>query len=375
MEGIIHGIKKETTLAINPPQFEKKNSQDLQIDDPKINGNVNLNIEEPKINEDNPIMNINKKIGGKADLKINGPKTELQNSSDNFCLLGFIEGKDDKKKNDNKININGNIPDINDKIPDVNIKGKDNNGKVDFSNSGIIPGINVKGSNVNVPSDDVDFNIKGDKINVLNINKKIDGNINIKGDNTLSGIVPGFKKEDSKHEINVHNNDINVKIKNEGKKPQKYDFFLNGLIPPSKGKDKDNTKGNEININGELGNGEIKLINNKPKKLKINNGIDGKVDININTDGGINSNNLGLNYQENDEDDKDDNKVPINLENGNNYRRKGRGLPTVGVKISNFQASKVDTAGNLDVDNINVDNAKTANVGVNGQKIGERITE
>ena len=382
MEGIIHGIKKETELAVNPPQFEKKNSQDLQIDDQKINGNVNYNIDGPKINEDNPKINSNKeKVGGKANLKITGPKAELQNSSDNFCLLGFIEGKGDKK-NDNK--INGNIPDINDKIPDENIKGKDTNGKVDFSNSGIIPGINVKGPNVNVPSGDVDFNIKEDNTNIpnanINLNKKIDGNINIKGDNTISGIVPGFKKEDSQHETNVHNPDINVKIKDEGEKSPKYDFFLNGLIPSVKGKDKDNTKGNEVNINGELGNGKMKLINNKPKKLKINNGIDGKVDINFNTDGGINPNNydlknIGLNYQEKDEDVKDDNKVQISLENGNNFRRKGRGLPTVGVKISNFQVSKVDTAGNLDVDNINVDNEKTANVGVNGQKIGERITE
>ena len=47
----------------------------------------------------------------------------------------------------------------------------------------------------------------------------------------------------------------------------------------------------------------------------------------------------------------------------------------VGLKSSNFKSSKIDVAGKLDVNNIDVNNMKSANVGVNGVKLGERIIE
>ena len=57
-------------------------------------------------------------------------------------------------------------------------------------------------------------------------------------------------------------------------------------------------------------------------------------------------------------------------------KKRMKGLPIVGNKSNDFKASKVDKAGNFDTDNINnIDFSKTANVGVNGQKVGERIEE
>lgn len=47
----------------------------------------------------------------------------------------------------------------------------------------------------------------------------------------------------------------------------------------------------------------------------------------------------------------------------------------VGVKSNNFKSSRIGIAGKLDVDNIDVNNLKSANVGVNGVKLGERIIE
>ena len=36
-------------------------------------------------------------------------------------------------------------------------------------------------------------------------------------------------------------------------------------------------------------------------------------------------------------------------------------------------SSKVDEGGNLNEINVNMDNLKSANVGINGQKLGERV--
>lgn len=47
----------------------------------------------------------------------------------------------------------------------------------------------------------------------------------------------------------------------------------------------------------------------------------------------------------------------------------------VGPKSSNFEPSKVDVAGKFDVENVDTENLKSANVGVNGQKIGDRIEQ
>ena len=90
-----------------------------------------------------------------------------------------------------------------------------------------------------------------------------------------------------------------------------------------------------------------------------NNKIDIKLDIN----------------NENNNSNSGDNEENSSKVFSGNIRKKGKGLPMVGIKTSNFQSSKIDVAGKLDVDNIDVNNMKSANVGVNGVKLGERIIE
>ena len=87
------------------------------------------------------------------------------------------------------------------------------------------------------------------------------------------------------------------------------------------------------------------------------------------------NNKINYNLQESDIDNEEKNSKAFSGSERGNSRKKGKGLPTVGLKSSNFKASKIDIAGKLDVDNIDVNNLKSANVGVNGVKLGERIIE
>ena len=45
----------------------------------------------------------------------------------------------------------------------------------------------------------------------------------------------------------------------------------------------------------------------------------------------------------------------------------------IGQKNNNFEPCKVDMAGNFDKDKVNVENLQSINVGMNVQKIGDRI--
>ena len=64
-----------------------------------------------------------------------------------------------------------------------------------------------------------------------------------------------------------------------------------------------------------------------------------------------------------------------NDSNRANSRRKNNDLPLVGMKNNEFKASKVGAFGKLNTENIDVNNLKYANVGVNEIKIGDRIIE
>lgn len=82
----------------------------------------------------------------------------------------------------------------------------------------------------------------------------------------------------------------------------------------------------------------------------------------------INLGNIGINVNF---EEKNETKVLLN----SSIKKKVKGLPMIGIKTNNFEASKVDIAGKFDAYNIDIENLKSNNVGVNGQKIGERIIE
>ena len=58
-----------------------------------------------------------------------------------------------------------------------------------------------------------------------------------------------------------------------------------------------------------------------------------------------------------------------------NSRKKNKDLPLVSMKNNEFSASKVGIVGKLNTENIDINNIKMTNVGVNGIKIGDRIIE
>ena len=63
------------------------------------------------------------------------------------------------------------------------------------------------------------------------------------------------------------------------------------------------------------------------------------------------------------------------VSNQGNSKIKNKDLPLVGLKNNNFKTSKIGTVGNLNTENIDINNLKSASVGVNGIKIGDRIIE
>ena len=129
--------------------------------------------------------------------------------------------------------------------------------------------------------------------------------------------------------------------------------------------------GTKLSNNLEIGGGEIDGGLNLSK-----NNNENKFGINVNIDGGNKGIDIDTNFNElkisSQEDKNKENKNSLN--NGVSIKRNfNTKLPMVGIKDKTFKSSKIAEAGRFDGDNINIDITKTANVGINGQKIGDRI--
>ena len=265
--------------------------------------------------------------------------------------------------------------------------------------------------------------MKGSNITDSKINGNIGGNINLKEYNpSITGKVPGLNMDSQNIDINSPN--VNIK---QSKATSDNNFLLQGEIP-SKKENKINMPEVEISVNGPIINstkdinlmnnnnkiglneiinndgmnniniempkvdinnsnkfnledsikgenlgGEINIIKNRPTNLKIKTDNDNKLGVNINIDEEMKKEDSEKNYIS----ENNNNKVLYNSPRGGigGMKKKGKGLPMVGSKNNNFKRSKISSIGQFDVDNVNVDNMKSANVGVNGQKIGDRINE
>ena len=222
---------------------------------------------------------------------------------------------------------------------------------------------------IKVPENN-NIEINAPKINInegdININNNVDlkpNDIDLKVENNNNNINLG--------DINIKLNNKNIDLDNIGIKNDKIELEdnnnINIKVPKIEIK-------NDFEIKPELPNIEVE----QPKlesNIKINKKDltdlrfrpimeeDNKYDIKLN----INNEN---NFSNSGDNEENSSKVI-----SGNIRKKGKGLPMVGIKSSNFQSSKIDVAGKLDVDNIDVNNMKSANVGVNGVKLGERIIE
>ena len=373
----------------------------MKIDDPNINiKSPNLNIKGSNLDnlDTNPKSNfyLSGIIGGNNSLKkynningkmntnnINGPKigindlkSEVNIKGQNTELCGFIPGIKVKDSNVNipsgDINIRG--PDINGKMPNTGFNMKGPNFSESKINGNLEGNINLKGQNPSITGNIPGVNIDSQKINIHgpSVNFK-ESKVSSYGDFFLSGIIPSKNDKNGniimkdstigpsinangdynfQKKINFHGN-VNkenyLENENEIKGSRKLinvDNMNNFNIEMPKIDIKNNNNLNVVeskkigNEEGNLG-GEI-LLNNKPY-IDIKN--DNQFGINANIDGiikteDINIGNLGMNFAS-----EDNTKVILNSANGENgiMRKKGKGLPMVGNKSNNFQASKVDT--------------------------------
>jgi hypothetical protein len=289
----------------------------------KIEGNNFTNAPPNDINLDNKI-NINGNI--------NYPNLEVNNDP-----KGVSIPNPNIELNSGKVDIKGNIPDninendqkigvkYNSNIPEMNITGTDAKTKTPMKLPGSINQNDVKPFDINIQKPSVEINPKEENKENIDQNFKLSGII-------LGTKDPKYNKKNDKPSENK--SDLNIKG------PQ-LDF--NGNIIKSSNEPKLEIKGskeNEINLN---------IKNNEP------NNKEGESNQFFKMSGIILA-------------DKGKSK-----ESENGLKGKKIVLPTVTVKNENFVSSKVDEGGNLNEINVNMDNLKSANVGINGQKLGERV--
>ena len=240
------------------------------------------------------------------------------------------------------------------------------------------PNIEIKAPNINIEKNNIDLEGKNIDINLNNNNKVNLGDINLKMNNNIEGDLGNLGNVDIKMN-NEENKHINIQIPNL---EIKNDTEINPNLP-NINIEKPNLKG-KVNltkktptnlrfkeINDEEEDKKKTVLKNKKNDIKKDSNFGVKINVNMNDDSDSN-NDSESNTQKKNFSIENNSKSKISSKGKS---RKGRGLPTVGVKTSNFQTSKIDVAGRLNVDDVNVDNLKTANVGINGVKLGERIIE
>ena len=211
----------------------------------------------------------------------------------------------------------------------------------------------------------------------------------------LEGIIPSNKNYNPKPEIkpdykiNSPNNNI---IENN----KKDNNDINNIIINSP---RTSNNQNNIIINDAL-NDSKKQLNFSNKDDKISKKSDKVDNINIKVISGKNNNNNIFYVKPDIKSDKPNADIwSSKVENENNInshfgsmvisddknlknfskrsssKKKNKGLPLVGSKNNLFVVSKKGAVGDLNIDNIQLKNLKSSNVGVNGTKIADRIIE
>ena len=396
----------------------------------------NINIKGPKIKEDN--YELSGKIPGihsnKQDYTLSGIIPSYRNKSPNIEINNYRINQPDIKYSINKPNIN-----LNNNMSQRNLKVSINKGvspvKKNFHGSINDPNYldysDIKGSRrvlFTSQIDDMDNSKKiyKNKLDISGIKIIDEKDVILQEPYNIDkqALLHGPKIQTNRKNINlvVSHHEIQPEMDFGQIKTRQANINLN---TPNIELNKDDIKidknidlkGGDIDINmnnniGNLGNIDFKLNNNEENKeikinapkIEINNDLEleqdyPKIDIeNPKLEGKINLTkkdptnlrfkpirdeedkkfgiNLKFNVNENDEEgSNDENNTKVKNSERGNFKKRGKGLPMVGIKTNNFKSSKIDVAGKLDIDNIDVNNMKSANVGVNGVKLGERIIE
>ena len=367
--------------------------------------NINFNSSKINISLSNKIDSNIKSL--KRSMSHAQPDVKGLRKIPDFSLYGNIPGVKLEKINYELIgNIGGN---------NSNKSKKDNKeiNPTDFYLKGIISPVKRKQKfEINQP------NNKLKKNSINNINNSIEENQSKKGNfhgnlndpkfleyNEIKGSrKPLFSSKIDNDEIlsnKMDKNKLNVigdKIIDEKDIKLKEPFNINGwknqstkreiiYLTVSKLKIESEEDSNTINFNNQVIQNESpnvlkdlcdKEIKKESSKESLNQNIDIKNETkNNNISDNINNelknaikNNNNSNYMIGVYSDEN-----ISSDSPKGNSRKKKDLPMVGLKKSNFEMSKMDIAGKLDTDNVNINNMKSVNVGVNGVKMGNRIIE
>ena len=281
----------------------------------QINPNSKISFNKGEVDLNSPKIDINA-----GDIKLNSKKTEIKKNENEIFLTGIIGGNKSYNKNQ-KINLNTPKLEIQGKLDNSNTLKKEEN-KTGTINPSMNQKVNIEVKNYNLLSGQkIDAQLPN--IEIKNATNELDNNIEIKSPEINNNIEIKMPEIDANVDIN-NKKDIGLDIDNENQ-----DHLLNI----------------ELNKDG---------LNQGSEKGEVNNKL---FSVNING-------NLGENA--------------ISPENSNirmSQNAKKRGLPLVGSKKTEFKASKIGVAGKLDVNEVDISNMKSANVAVNGVKMGDRIVE
>ena len=398
--------------------------------DPKdinINENININanlpqveVSKPNINIQNPESKLDYDMNGtllgtqKPNIKLN-VNTNNQTNKPDFFISGLIPSSVKGKDKNIKIDYNGNRPDVlvqnNNNLKGANPTKKSFHGNLNdpfYEDTQ-----EIKGSRRGVINPQID-NLDIPRISKNSLNgSRIQNDINLQEPYNLNSQIilqPPPK---------MNNNDINLVLPHMQIQPENSDLnniqiqrSSNEYYPPEIENNKNENKfmtnnnvdnnikdnhldnnlnndnnniNNNNNINFDMPKVDVEINNNfEPNVPKIdlysqpknnNNEVQTKLNTHKLTDlrfKPIEENYMGMN----DNNTKNDNiGSVVSGSHRTNSIKKNKELPLVGKKTNDFKSSKIEKVGKLYTNDIDVNNMKSANVGVNGVKIGDRIIE
>ena len=398
--------------------------------DPKdinINENININanlpqveVSKPNINIQNPESKLDYDMNGtllgtqKPNIKVN-VNTNNQTNKPDFFISGLIPSSVKGKDKNIKIDYNVNRPDVlvqnNNNLKGANPTKKSFHGNLNdpfYEDTQ-----EIKGSRRGVINPQID-NLDIPRISKNSLNgSRIQNDINLQEPYNLNSQIilqPPPK---------MNNNDINLVLPHMQIQPENSDLnniqiqrSSNEYYPPEIENNKNENKfmtnnnvdnnikdnhldnnlnndnnniNNNNNINFDMPKVDVEINNNfEPNVPKIdlysqpknnNNEVQTKLNTHKLTDlrfKPIEENYMGMN----DNNTKNDNiGSVISGSHRTNSIKKNKELPLVGKKTNDFKSSKIEKVGKLYTNDIDVNNMKSANVGVNGVKIGDRIIE
>ena len=392
----------------------KNNNQEVNIDIPRINPEAEINVNNSNkinINLDSNINEIKPDVNIKSS-QLKGPtisKNELnlqENPSnlniDNKVNINFDSNIPNAELNKNQEGVSIQMPNVEFPSTRVELKGniEDNlnekEQKIDAKFNSNIPEINVSGTDaktktpLRLPGSLNEQDVKPFDINVKNSN--LNANVEVKNQDNkniffkVSGVIvgtddPNYNKNknlpsENKSEMdnqkpkldfngNIISNNLSIK-KEEIKVENQKDINLN----IQKNENQEEEQQDILKISGNI-NGDIIKKSNDIFQIKEepNNNNNNEIKIGIKSEIEENPKELNLNLENNNEI-----KVESNLKISENaLKGKKITLPSVGVKNDNFVSSRVDEGKNSNEINLDIINMKSTNVGINGQKTGERV--